>query len=326
MSEIAGRLLVWAIGCALLAWTGTAPAQVARAGQIHVLSGFSAGVSSDAVARLLAERFDDGDGHPAIVENRPGAGGRIAAVALKRAPPDGRTLLMAPVLVSVIAPLVFRNLDYDPTVDFAPVAHVADYDFALVVAADHPARDLAEFVRWARAHGNEVAFATGGAGSLPHFLGVSFGRETGLAMVHVPYQGAVAAIPDLTGGRVTLCIAGLSDVVGLARAGSVRVLATTGTRRSPQLPGVPTVADAGFPRLQATGWIALYAPAHTPYALRTRYAAIVAGALAEPAVRARLETLGLTPSPSTPEELAAIEARDRARWAPVIAASGFVGD
>ena len=189
---IAGALAVFAPSCADAQDTVRAP--------VKILLGF-ADEAGYAFAQLISESIGNAMGRPVVIERKPGATGRIAAEALKYADPDGATLYLAPIVVPVLAPLVFRDLHYDPVKAFAPVTQVLTFRYALAVAPNHPARTVPEFVAWAKAHGKEATFGTAGAGSVPHFFGVMIDQATGTQLVHVPYKGAAPMLADLIGGH-----------------------------------------------------------------------------------------------------------------------------
>jgi tripartite-type tricarboxylate transporter receptor subunit TctC len=277
--------------------------QSEREPPLRIVVTVPAGAISDRVARLLAERLQSSGSRPVIVENKVGAGGRIAVDVLRRSAPDGSTVLLVPIIVPVIAPLVFKDLNYDPRRDMAPVSQVATYQLALAVAADHPARTLREFVAWSKTNSRQATFGTPAAGSLAHFLGVALGREAGIELVHVPYQGAGQLEIDLIGGEVASGIAALSDLA--------------------PLPAVPTFREQGFETVEATGWHAVYAPAATPAQVIDRLSGAIVAALESPELRAKLVALGVEPTGTTPEQLASIMAADTAHWAPIIKAAGF---
>ena len=233
---------------------------------------------------------------------------------------------MAPIAMTVFAPMVFKRLNYDPAKDFAPVAQVVKFQYAFAVGPSHQARTVPEFIAWAQANSGQASFGTPGAGSVPHFFGMMVGRETGVEMVHVAYKGAPSLTTELMGGQVPCGISALSDLIELHRAGKVRIIATTGSERSPALPTVPTFKEQGFPRVEGVGWTGVYAPAGTAKPVIDRLAMAIAKALRAPAVRDKFINLGLEPTGTTPEELAAIMAADTTRWAPIIKASGFTAD
>jgi tripartite-type tricarboxylate transporter receptor subunit TctC len=314
--------LLTAIALAAIAPTGV-HAQRLVTRPVRILVGFAPGGTTDTAARLLAETMKELLQEPVIVENKAGASGRIAAEALRSAAPDGATLLLVPIVVPVIAPLVFKQLNYDPAKDLVPVAHVANYQFAFAVGPSNPARTMAEFVAWAKSHPTQVSYGTPAAGSLPHFLGVMIGRAAGIEMVHVAYKGATPMTVDLMGGRIPAAVDALSDMIDAHRDGRLRIIATSGGQRSPLLPTVPTFKEQGFANVEGAGWIAMYAPARTPRSVIDYLSAAIVKALHTPELKDRLVNLGLEPTGTTPEELSAIMAADTAHWAPIIRASGF---
>jgi len=303
-----------------------ANAQVALKGPVRIIVGFAAGGSSDIAARLIGENLRQSLGVPVVVENKVGAGGRIAAEALRNAAPDGTSLLLAPVVVPVLAPLVYKQLSYDPARDFAPVAQVATYQFALAVAPSHPAKNVSEFVAWMKANPKEASFGSPAPGSLPHFFGLMIGQATGIDMVHVAYKGGAPLATDLMGGQIPCGIDALSDMMELHRAGKIRIIATSGRERSPLLPAVPTFREQGFPSIEGNGWIGVYAPANTPGHVIEALSSAIGAAVRSPETRERLISLGYEPTGTTAADLAAIMSADTARWAPIIKASGFSAD
>ncbi len=316
------RKLTLALSLALLSLASFA--QVDK--PVKLLVGFAPGASTDTAARLLAERMKDELKQPVTVDNKPGAAGRIAAEMLKNAPADGSTILITPIVVPVLAPLVFSKLTYDPVADFAPVAHVANFQFALSVNATHPARTLQELVAWFKANPTQANYGTPAPGSLPHFFGVMLARDAGLDLVHVPYNGGGPLMTALVGNQVSSGIDTLVDQIELQRSGKIRLLATSAAQRSPLLPDVPTFGEAGLKGVEGTAWFAVYAPARTPEATVRQLNAAINKALAVPELRERFGTLGLEPTGGTPADLTAAMKRDTERWAPVVKASGFRGD
>jgi len=298
-----------------------ASAQIDR--PVKMLVGYAAGGSADIAARLLAERMQSELKQPVVVENRLGAGGRIAAEALKNAPPDGSTIMLAPIVVSVLAPLVFSRLSYDPVVDFAPVARVADFQFALSINAANPSRSVAELITWARFNASLANYGTPAPGSLPHFFGVQIAKAIGIDFVHVPFNGGAPAMNALIGNQIGFVIDNLVDGIEMHRAGKSRILATSGAARSPLLPSVPTFREAGLDGVEGVSWFAIYAPAKTPEAVVRQLNAAINHALAVPELRERFIRLGLEPTGGTPADLAALMKRDTERWDPVVRASGF---
>jgi tripartite-type tricarboxylate transporter receptor subunit TctC len=326
MVHCARRSLLLALGSLTLLAPLLATAQTMFKGPVRILVGFAAGGSSDIAARLIAEKLKDEIGAPVIVENKLGAGGRIAAEALKGAAPDGTTLLLVPVVVPVLAPLVYKQLGYEPAKDFAPVAQVATYQFGYAVGANHPAKNVAELIAWMKANPTQANFGSPAPGSLPHFFGLMVGKATGVDMVHVAYKGGAPLATDLMGGQIPVGIDALSDMLQLHRAGKIRIIATSGATRSPLLPDVATFREQGFPSVEGTGWIGVYAPAKTPKAIVDLFSARIVKIVRMPDVRNKFLDLGYEPTGTTPEELAAIMAADTARWGPIIRASGFTAE
>lgn len=313
---------------ALLAVLGLAIAVSASAqdGPVRILVGFPPGGTSDVIARLIVDRLKTSLGTPVIVENRPGLNGILAAEALKNAAPDGRTLMISPIVVTVFAPLTNTRLRYDPIKDFAPVSLAATFPFALAVGPGSPAKTLHEYIAWVRANPAKATYGTPTAGSPPHFFGVMLARATGVDLVFVPYKGGAPLVTDLVGGQVPAGITVLSEMIRQHQSGKVRILASSGSQRSPAAPDVPTFKELGFAAIEGIGWQAFHAPARTPRPIVDRLSTAIASAIKAPEVNERLLALGLEPAGSTPGELAAREAEETARWAPVVKASGFRAD
>jgi tripartite-type tricarboxylate transporter receptor subunit TctC len=319
-------LLCALISGALVALSPTyADAQDTARAPVRILLGF-ADEAGFVFAQLISESIGNTMGRPVVIERKPGATGRIAADALKNADPDGTTLYLAPIVVPVIGPLVFKNLRYDPTKDFAPVTQVLTFRYALAVGPNHPARTAPEFIAWVKTHDREATFGTAGAGSLPHFFGVMIDQATGTELVHVPYKGAAPMLADLMGGQIAAGVDSLTNLIDLHRAGRIRIIAISGAERSPLSPAVPTFREQGLAAVDAVGWAAVYARAGTPKPLIDRLSAAITETLRKPEIRERFLSLGVEPTGTTPEALAAIMAADTARWAPIIKASGFTAE
>ena len=256
----------------------TAQAQVDK--PVRILVGFAPGGSADVAARLLGERMAAELKQPVVDENKHGAGGRIAAGDLKNAAADGSTIMLAPIVVPVLAPLVFGKLPYDPATDFAPVMHVANFQFGLSVNAAHPAKNVQELLAWFKANPKDANFGSPAPGSLPHFFGVMISGGAGLDLVHVPFNGGGPLMNALVGQQVSTAIDTLVDQIELHRGGKTRILATSGAKRSPLLPEVPTFAEAGLNNVEGTSWFAVFAPAKTPAATLAQLNAALNKALA----------------------------------------------
>jgi tripartite-type tricarboxylate transporter receptor subunit TctC len=260
-----------------------------------------------------------------VVENKPGAGGIIANVAVKNAAPDGNTLLMTPLATMVAYPYTYSKLAYDPFKDYLPVAHAAAFPLALGIGSQVPARTVAEYATLAKQGGSYANFASAAVGSLPHFFGIMFARAAGLQLTHVPYKGTANVLQALLSGEVPAAVLPIADLGTLAQSGKGRILATSGAQRSAQYPDVPTFKESGYD-IEGTAWYALFAPAGTPRETVDQLAAAATAAMRQDDVRRRLEPLGLEPTGLGPAELTAILRADYAKWGPVIKASGFKAD
>lgn len=311
----------------VLASTLLVAAAHAQDGPIRVLVGYAPGSTSDAIARLLADRMKMSLGNPVIVDNRAGANGFIAAEALKNARPDGKTLMIAPIAVTVFAPFTHANLRYDPVKDFAPVSLAANFQFALAVGPSSPVKTLPEHIAWLRANPAQAAYGLPLAGGPGHFLGVMVARETGVNLTFVPYKGGGPLVTDLIGGQVPAAIALVSDMLKQHQAGKLRILAVFGPKRSPVAPDVPTFQELGFAAIEGgLGWHAFHTTAGTPRPTIDRLSTAIAAAVKAPEVSERLVALGVEPVGSTPDELARRIAEDIAKWGPAVKASGFRAD
>ena len=300
-------------------------AQVAEASPARIMLAFEGG-SARGVALHLAERLREPLGRPVFVEEKPGGGGRVAALALKNAPPNGTTVAMLPIAVPVLAPMTFKDVQYDATHDFSPISQIASYRFGFAVAANHPAKSFPDYVAWLQSHPSQAFYGSPAAGSLPHFLGVMISKTIGVEMTQVAYKGFGPMSVDLMGGTVPAGISSISDLIELHQAGRLRILATSGTEREARLREVPTFAEAGYPSVQASGWVGFFAPARTPDFVIRAWSTALNATLRSAQTRQKLVELGLDPTGTTPEELTAIMAADIARWAPVVKASGFHAD
>jgi tripartite-type tricarboxylate transporter receptor subunit TctC len=314
-----------AVLAATLAGFGTA-AHAQGDKTVRILVGFPPGGSIDIVARLLADKIKEELKTTVIVENRAGAGGRIAAELLKSAPADGSTFMITPVVVPVLAPMVFAKLNYNPATDFAPVGHVCNFSFAVTVPTAVPAKSIPELVAYLKANPQKANFGSPAAGSLPHFFGEMLSRDANAELVHVPFAGGAALLGALAGNQVSAGIDVVLETLEAHRAGRVRVIGTSGAKRSSVLPDVPTLKEQGYPNMVAQGWFAMYAPAKTPAASVEAVNRALNKALAQPDVLDRFTKLGLEAGGGSPADLAALERSSAARWAPVVKATGFRAD
>jgi tripartite-type tricarboxylate transporter receptor subunit TctC len=307
------------LGPALLA-----PAARAQTGTLKLIVGYPAGATSDALARIVAEQMASTLKQTVIVENKVGAGGRIANELVKASPPDGSTLLMTPVATMGIFPHSYAGqLRYDPFKDFVPVAHLSNFQLGWGVGTAVPAKTLAEYVAWVKTDPAKNGFYGSAApGSIPHFFGVMFGRAAGLTLTHVPYKGTAAAMQALAGGEIAALSTVAADILALVQGDRARLLAVAGDERDPAFPKVPTFKEQGFD-LVAKPWYGLFAPAGTPPAVVERLSKAAMAAVGDPAVSKRLVEMGLQPTGGGPDKLAAALKADYDHWGPVIRASGF---
>ncbi|GIX25654.1 MAG: hypothetical protein KatS3mg122_2885 [Caldimonas sp.] len=315
-------------GAAALGLLGQTQAQPVE--QPKFLYGFPPGSSGDIVARRVAERMA---GTPyarnqAIVENKAGAGGRIALEALRQAAPDGATLCLSPFSATAVYPHIYTRLGYDPVNDFVPVSIAALMFHGLAVGPLVPAsvKSVKDYLAWAKAHPKDANYGSPAAGSTPHFIGALLGLNNGVDLKHVPYRGSVPGVTDLVGGQIASMVTPSGDFIAHHRAGKLRVLATSGSRRSPFLPDVPTFAEQGFPDLVVEEWFGFYAPARTPATMVAAANAAINQALKDPAVIEALGTVGLIAQGSTPQEMAVSQKREFERWGPLVKKIGFTAE
>lgn len=289
---------------------------------LRINIGFVAGSAPDTLARLISDRMRETLGRPVLVENRPGAAGRIAVDATRQAAPDGNTLMLVPNGPMTLFPWIFKGLSFDPAKDFAPISLVAETAVVLATSTSVPVRTVAELRDWMRAHPAQANFGSGGTGTILHFAGVAFSQAVGVPMQHIPYKGSVLAVKELLGGNLPMAVSTSSDVAELHRAGKIRVIAVTAPRRAPGLPDVPTLRESGI-ELDVVAWFAVYGPARLPAATVQSLNRAVAAAVADPKVSESMGRLGLTAVASTPEELAQRQARESRTWEQVARTSDF---
>lgn len=309
----------WMLAAAgLLAGTASA-----ADGPIRILVGFPAGGTIDVVARMLGERMGQRLGVPVAVENLTGAGGQLAAQALKRAQPDGRTLMVAPDHTMVIVPLTVRNPGFDALTDFAPVGQVATYVGALAVGAGSPVKDLAGYFRQVKAEPASGSVGIASAGSKPQFALAAIARQQQVGLNPVPYRGSIPLVQDLVGGHLPAGVTALGDFTENHLAGRLRVIAITDEKRSPSLPDIPTATEQGYP-IQLNFWLGMFAPAGTPQPAMQRLGEALTQALAQPEVRQRMAALAFEAQPGTGAAMQQAIRADMQRWAPLVEATGWV--
>lgn len=294
---------------------------------VKIVVGFPAGGTSDATSRRVGERLGGTSfaKNAAIVDNKPGAAGRIACETVKAAAPDGSTLLLTPYSCMAIYPHTFTKLSYDPARDFSPISTAVTLVHGLAVGPMVPAsvKTANDFLAWAQANPKDASFGSPGAGGTTHFIGVLMGMGRGIDLKHIPYRGSLPAITDVISGQIAASITPIGDTLANYKAGKLRLIATSGSERSPFAPEVGTLAEAGFPELTTEEWFAFYAPAKTPAATITAAHAAINAALKDKAVIDSLATFGLVTQGSTPAALAKSQHDEVTRWGPMVKKSGF---
>lgn len=307
-----------------LSWIGTASAQSYPSKPIKILNGFPAGANTDTVARFVAARLEERLGKPVIVENRPGASGTIAAVAVARSEPDGHTLLFAVAANLAVAPATMKAPPYDPATAFTAVIEIARGPYLWLVRSDAPARTMKQFVAWAKENPGKLNYASPGIGSVHHLATELLKRSAGIEIVHVPYKGGL--YPALLSGEVQALFETMPGPIPHLQAGKIRALAVTGTRRLDALPDVPTFAEQGLADIDANFWWGIVGPRGMPRAVVERLNAEIAMALRDPQIKATLAGWGVEPNPGTPEAFDLYINQQYARWKGVVATTGLTID
>lgn len=316
--------LIWLCAAVAVALTPPAAAQPYPAKPIRFIVGFPPGGTNDIIARILAPKLSENLGQQVVVENRGGANTAIASEMFVRMPPDGYTIMMnAPGHATNPA---LMKLGFDPIADFAFVTLLAESQNLLVVHPSLPVRSVKELIALSKRRPGEINFGSSGIGATPHLSGELFQYMTGVKWVHVAYKGGGPGLVALLAGEVSLYFGNLPTVIRQARAGKLRALAVTGSRRSPAAPEIPTVAESGVPGYEVTTFYGLSAPGKTPRPIVERLHRETVRALQAPEVRQRLQELGADPVGNSPEEYAAFMRNEIAKWDKVIKAAGIKGE
>ena len=289
---------------------------------VRLVVPFAPGGSTDAMARIIANRLSEIWGQQMVVENRGGGGSNIGHEAVVRSDPDGYTVLIASLPLAVNRYL-FRALTYDPVADLAPVTLICTYPNVMTVPNSSPAKSVMEFVAYAKANRGKVTYASSGNGTSVHLSGELFKRMAGIEMTHVPYRGGGPAINDLIPGRVDVMFNTIGTALPLVRGGQLRGLAVTTAERFRTAPDLPTIAESGVPGFNVSSWFAFFVPANTPPAILGKLHTDTAAVLAEPTIKERMEKLGVAPASSTPQELAAHLKSEMDKWGPIIKQAGI---
>jgi tripartite-type tricarboxylate transporter receptor subunit TctC len=315
------KLIRRILGIAAMSLAVLSPAlQAQEKPPLKIMVGFPPGGSADILARMLAEALREDFG-TIVVENKPGAGGRIALNAVKVAKPDGQTVIVLPSGPMVLFPHVYKKLDYDAANDFTPVSQIARFQFGVVSGPASNVKTVAEMVAKAKMDAGKSSYGTPGAGTLPHFMGVLMEQSAGISLNHVPFQGGAPANNALLGGHIDYKFDVVSETAEMHRAGKARIIAVTGSQRDPQVPEVPTLKEAGV-NMEATAWFAMYGPAGLKGEALTRLEKAMMKITRSPAMKEKMTKLGYEPIGSTSAELAAAQKVDLARWEKPIKATG----
>lgn len=318
------RRAIIAAAAAVASFTGHAAAQTAFPSRpLRLIVPFAAGGPTDVFARIVAQRLGDRLGQPVVVDNRAGAGGNIGADLAAKSPPDGYTLLVGTVSTHAFNIALYPSLPFDPIRDFTPIVRMVDVPQILVVPASLPARNLPELLALLRGAPNRHAYGSAGNGSSNHVSGAMFAQAAGVQIEHVPYRGSGPALQDVIGGRIHVFFDALSTTLPHIRSGALRAIGVASAERAPQLPDLPTLTEAGLPGYLSYTWNIVFAPAGTPAAVVQLLNTAINAVMAEPAMRARADEMGLIPlSTTTPAGTAEFVRAEVARWAPIVRATG----
>lgn len=323
MSAMPGRLAL-SILVALSIWSAAAAQESTYPERpITMVVTFAAGGSSDVLARAVADAMSRGLGRQIAVDNRPGAGGQIGAEAVARAAPDGYTILFGTNGTLGIGPALYKSLRYDPAHDLAPVGLLHTLSLLLIVNPAIPARNLTELIDYARSNPGKLSFASAGIGSVSHLAGELFKEEAKIDILHVPYKGGGAAVPDLIAGRVSMMLETIPNALPLVRNGQMRAIGVTTKERSALAPDIPTLSESGLPGFDVSAWTGLFVPAGTPPAIIDRLNAETRKIVDDQKYVSLIHSMGTDVTSSSPEAFGAFVRDDVARWTKVIDKAGI---
>jgi tripartite-type tricarboxylate transporter receptor subunit TctC len=321
------RLTPWLLSAFLAVSIPLSDARpAAAADQLKIVTGFAAGSGIDVIARLIAQYVRQDTGMTVIIENRPGGGGRVAADMVAHAAPDGQTILLAPIVTTAFTPFMFKKLSFDPLKDLEPITRLGNFKFALAVNNKLPANTVKEFIAYVKANPGKMSFSTPGAGTPAEFLGAMFNKATGTDLVHVPYRGSGPAAAGVLAGDVMSAFNTTVAMLPLYKDGKVKILAVTGSSRSPNLPNVPALSELklNLGEIESADlWYGFLAPGKTSPETVKKLNSILVAAIKNPKVKERLLKLDIEVITDTPEAFAKIVKQDYDRWGKVIKDSGF---
>ena len=293
---------------------------------ITIIVPFSAGGTTDILARIVAQALTTELGQSVVVDNRPGAGGNIGGLLAAKAPADGYTLFMGTVGTHAINAALYKKMAFDPVKDFAPLTRVANVPNLLVANPNQPYKSVKELIAYAKANPGKVNYGSSGSGSSIHLSGELFNSMAKVEMVHVPYKGSAPAVTDLLGNQIGIMFDNMPSAIQHVRSGKLVPLAVTTAKRSPELPNVPTIAEAGVPGYEATSWFGMLAPAATPAPIVAKLNAALVKVLAQPEVKKKINDQGAEAYSETPAEFAAFIQKESVKWGKVVRESGAVAD
>jgi tripartite-type tricarboxylate transporter receptor subunit TctC len=306
--------------------TAGANAQTYPSKSIRMVVPFPPGGTTDILARTIGQKMAEDWGQPVVIDNRPGAGGNIGSDLVAKAPPDGYTLLMGTISTHAINPSLYKKLPFDPARDFAPISRVGTLPNILIVHPSVPVKSVKELIELAKSKPGDLNFASSGVGTSLHLSGELFNSMAGVKLVHIPYKGSSPALADLLGGQVKIMFDNLPSALPHVKAGKLKPLAVTSTKRVAVLPEVPTVSESGLPGFEVTSWFAVYAPAKTPKDIVTKLNGEIVKILRSADVKDKLAQLGVDAAPTTPEELATFAKAETEKWGKVVKATGASAD
>ncbi|RYF18649.1 MAG: tripartite tricarboxylate transporter substrate binding protein [Comamonadaceae bacterium] len=289
---------------------------------ITIVVPFAAGGTTDILARVIGEALKKELGQPVVIDNRAGAGGNIGGALAAKAAADGYTLFMGTVGTHAINASLYKKMPFDPIKDFAPLTRVAMVPNLLVAHPTRPYKTVQELVAYAKANPGKVTFGSSGNGSSIHLSGELFDSMAKVDMIHVPYKGSAPAVSDLIGGQIDIMFDNMPSAIQHVRSGRLKAIAVTTAKRSPELPNVPTIAEAGVPGYEATSWFGMFAPAATPAPIVTRLNTALVKVLSDADVKKKLAEQGAEPYAEKPEQFAEFIRKETAKWSQVVKASG----
>ena len=289
---------------------------------VRIVMGPASGGPTDIAGRIFAAKMSELWGQQVVVDNRPGAGNTIGATIASKAAPDGYTLLLCPIS-DAIAPALYKKLPYDLLTSFTPVVLIGSTPNVVLINLSIPARSVAEFVAYTKAHAGQISYGSTGVGISTHLAGELFKSMTGASLTHIPYKGSQLAYTDLVGGRIAMQVANLPAYLDAIKTGKVRALGVTTAKRNAQVPDLPTIAESGVPGYEVLVWYGICAPAGTPKPLITKLNADMVKALNMPDLRQRLDQQGIEATPGSPEEFSAFIKFETTKWAKVVKDAGI---